>query len=88
MVWGRVVLLAGIAGLVGFVLGGLASAALGLGWLAFGLPLGLTGGALAALAARQGFDERTAKHQGGRLPRGLRRPMTRLLAVGRTPRGR
>ena len=89
MVWGRVVLLAGIAGMVGFVLGGLVSAAMGLGWLAFGLPLGLLGGGLVALTARKGFDDAVAAHP----PRGLRGPLTRAmtalgLGVGRSPDAR
>ena len=84
MVWGRVWLLAGVAGLVGLALGGVMSAGLGLSWWVLALPLGLAGAGLVGVTAREGFGEGVA----ARLPRPLRGPTARLFGVRPGPSAR
>ena len=69
MAWGRVWLLGGVAGLVGFVLGMLAGSALGLPPALAGLACGAALGPGTALVTRRGFAV-----GGGRPARG---PLTR-----------
>ena len=84
MVWRRVWLLAVIAGGVALVLGGLVSSALGFGWAALGLPLGLLAAALVGVTARKGFDPRVVEG----VPRPLRGPLARILGAGSRPAAR